>query len=68
MGAILFATGFSETSTVLFFVHLHGNLQMLAQGLAGKAWLAGPVPSPDSHYLAYRKRTDESNVMMLEHF
>jgi hypothetical protein len=34
-----------------------------------EGWLGWfPVASPDGHYLAYQKRTFESNVMMLEHF
>jgi serine/threonine protein kinase/Tol biopolymer transport system component len=67
-GSHLFATAFSETSTVLLFIDLRGNLQVLAEEPQDAGWLYGPVPSPDGHYLAYMKRTHETNVMMLEHF
>jgi len=69
-GSHLFATcgkGW-EDSSALLFLDLRGNLQVLAEALAGGAWLHHPVASPDGHYLAYTKRTYEGNVMMLEHF
>ena len=67
-GSHLFATAWSDASTVLLFIDLRGNLQVLAEVPQGGGWLNDPVPSPDGHYLAYYKRTYESNVMMLEHF
>jgi hypothetical protein len=67
-GGHLFGTAWSETSTVLLFIDLRGNLEVLAEVPQGEAWLSYPVASPDGRYLAYMKRTFESNVMMLEHF
>jgi len=67
-GSHLFATASSGTSYALLFLDLRGNLQVLAEAPAGRAWLHHQVASPDGHYLAYTKRTWESNVMMLEHF
>lgn len=67
-GNHLFATAYSDASTVLLLIDLRGNLQVLDEVPPGEAWLSAPVPSPDGHYLAYMKRTYESNVMMLEHF
>jgi serine/threonine protein kinase/Tol biopolymer transport system component len=67
-GSHLFATAISETSTVLLLIDLHGNLQVLDEAPIGETWLYGPVASPDGHYLAYMKRSYESNAMMLENF
>ena len=67
-GSHLFATAWSVTSAVLLFTDLRGNLQVLAEVPSDEAWVSSPVPSPDGRYLAYQKRTYESNVMMLEHF
>jgi len=67
-GNQLFATAYTGTSFVIFLIDPRGKLQVLAEVPAGEAWLANPVPSPDGRYLAYMKRTYESNVMMLEHF
>jgi Tol biopolymer transport system component len=67
-GNHLFATAHTGTSLVLFSIDLRGNTQVLAEVLEGEAWLFYPVASPDGHYLAYMKRTHESNVVMLEHF
>jgi Tol biopolymer transport system component len=43
-------------------------LQVLAEAPDAGAWLFHPVASPDGRYLAYLKRTYDSNVMMLERF
>jgi hypothetical protein len=67
-GGHLFATAYTGTSFVLLFIDLRGNLRVLAEVPEGEAWLYKPVASPDGRYLAYEKRTYESNVMMLEHF
>jgi Tol biopolymer transport system component len=67
-GSHLFATAFGETSCVLLFIDRRGNLQVFDEVTANAGWLSDPVASPDGHYLAYMKRTDESNVMMLENF
>jgi len=67
-GSHMFGTAWSEASTVLLFIDLRGNLQVLAEAPMGESWLYDPVASPDGRYLAYMKRTFESNVMMLEHF
>jgi len=67
-GSHLFATAFTGTSFVLIFIDLRGNLQVLTEAPWAEAWLTNPVPSLDGHYLAYMKRTYETNVMMLEHF
>jgi dipeptidyl aminopeptidase/acylaminoacyl peptidase len=67
-GSHLFVTAFSGPSTALLFIDLHGDLQVLAEAPQGAEWLYEPVPSPDGRYLAYMKRTYESNVTMLEHF
>jgi DNA-binding winged helix-turn-helix (wHTH) protein/Tol biopolymer transport system component len=66
-GSHLFATALAGP---IVLIDLHGNLQVLAETYTGvgRAWLYNPVASPDGHYLAYMKRTLESNVMMLEHF
>jgi Tol biopolymer transport system component len=66
-GSHLFATAWSDGSSVLLSVDLRGNLQVLSEAAADE-WLWAPVASPDGHYLAYEKRTFESKVMMLEHF
>jgi len=47
---------------------LNGYAQVLTEVVLGDAWPYALVPSPDGRYLAYAKRTFESNVMMLEHF
>ncbi len=65
-GNHLFATALTATSVVLFSIDLRGNMRVLVEEGAG--WLSYPVPSPDGRYLAYMKRTNESNVVMLEHF
>jgi serine/threonine protein kinase/Tol biopolymer transport system component len=67
-GSHLFATVWSATSSALLFIDLHGNLRLLAEVPANSGWLDYPVASPDGRYVAYQKRTYESNVMMLEHF
>jgi Tol biopolymer transport system component len=67
-GSHLFATAATETFFEVLLIDMHGNMQVLARAPAGDAWLFDPVPSPDGHYLAYMKRTFESNVTMLEHF
>jgi serine/threonine protein kinase/Tol biopolymer transport system component len=67
-GSHLFATAWSPTTTALLLIDLRGNLQVLTDAPQGEGWLNNPVPSPDGRYLAYMKRTYESNVMMLEHF
>jgi serine/threonine protein kinase/Tol biopolymer transport system component len=69
-GGHLFATAnkSSDSSSALLFLDLRGNLQVLAEAAIGGAWLHHQAASPDGHYLAYTKRTYESNVMMLEHF
>jgi len=67
-GGHLFGTAWSGTSTALLFIDLRGNLQVLADAPTNEAWLYNPVASPDGRYLAFMKRTFESNVMMLEHF
>jgi len=67
-GGHLLATAYTGTSFVLLFIDLRGNLRVLTEVPWGEAWLYKPVPSPDGHYLAYMKRTYESNVVMLEHF
>jgi serine/threonine protein kinase len=67
-GSHLFATAYTGKSFVLFSIDPRGNMQELAEVPDGDAWLYNPLPSPDGHYLAYMKRTYESNVMMLENF
>jgi len=67
-GSHLFATASSETSTVLLVIDLRGNLQVMTDEPIGGAWPYRLVTSPDGRYLAYMKRTFESNVMMLERF
>jgi serine/threonine protein kinase len=67
-GSHLFATAYTGTFFVIFFTDLHGNLQVLTEVPEGEAWISNLVASPDGHYLAYMKRTSESNVMMFEHF
>jgi Tol biopolymer transport system component len=71
-GSHLFAVASSEepfSSFVILSIDLRGNLQVLTEPPAGEALsLSYLVASPDGHYLAYKKRTNESNVMMLEHF
>ena len=67
-GDHLFGTAASAASFPLLFIDLRGNLQVLAEAPMGEAWLYNPVASPDGRYLAYLKRTFDSNVMMLEHF
>jgi hypothetical protein len=65
----LFATAESKASVVLLFIDLRGNMQVLYESIPAEGWLGlNPVASPDGRYLAYMKRTFESNVMMLEHF
>lgn len=66
-GSHLFATTWSAPSRALISIDLRGNLQLLAEA-PDNAWLYAPVASPDGHYLAYQKRTFETNVVMLEHF
>lgn len=67
-GNHLFATAWTEISSAVLLIDLRGNLQVLAEAPQSGEWLCHPVASPDGHYLAYMKRTYESNVMMLEHF
>jgi serine/threonine protein kinase/Tol biopolymer transport system component len=67
-GGHLFATAYTGSSFVLLFIDLRGNLRVLTEVPEGEAWLYKPVASPDGRYLAYEKRTFESNVMMLENF
>jgi eukaryotic-like serine/threonine-protein kinase len=67
-GKHLFATALGEDSSAILHIDLRGNLRVLAESPRGEAWLANPLASPDGHYLAYMKRTYESNVVMLEHF
>ena len=67
-GSHLFATAYEDASIVLLLIDECGNLKILDETTPGEAWLNSPVPSPDGHYLAYTKRTYETNVMMLEHF
>ena len=66
-GSHFFATGDTGTSSELLFIDSCGNVHVLYEATPS-AWLCCPVPSPDGHYLAYMKRTYETNVMMLEHF
>jgi serine/threonine protein kinase len=67
-GSQLFATAYTGTSFVIALIDLRGKLQVLAEITGGEAWPFRPVPSPNGRYLAYARRTFESNVMMLEHF
>jgi serine/threonine protein kinase/Tol biopolymer transport system component len=70
-GSHLFAVaqkGLGISNPALLFIDPRGKVQVLAEGTVGGVELIHPVPSPDGHYLAYMKRTHESNVMMLEHF
>ncbi len=65
----LFATASSKVSVVLLCIDLQGNQRVMYETTPAEGWLGWfPVASPDGHYLAYQKRTFESNVMMLEHF
>jgi serine/threonine protein kinase/Tol biopolymer transport system component len=67
-GSHLFATAATGTSFLIVLIDLRGHLQVLTEFVLGDAWPYALVPSPDGHYLAYTKRTFESNLMMLEHF
>jgi eukaryotic-like serine/threonine-protein kinase len=64
----LFSTADAASFRALLSIDLRGNQQLLAEVPGGGAFLCHPVASPDGRYLAYTKRTFESNVMMLEHF
>jgi Tol biopolymer transport system component len=67
-GSHLFATAWADTSCALLSIDPRGNLQVLDEANSGEGWLNNPVASPDGRYLAYMKRTYDSNVVMLEHF
>jgi len=67
-GSHLFATALAEPFFEVLLIDMGGNMQVLARAPLGDAWLFDPIPSPDGHYLAYMKRTYESNVVMLENF
>jgi serine/threonine protein kinase/Tol biopolymer transport system component len=67
-GTHLFATAYGDVSIILLLIDEHGKFKVLDETTPGEAWLSNPVASPNGRYLAYMKRTYESNVMMLEKF
>ena len=58
----------NNSTIALLSVDLRGNPHVLAQVTPGLAWLCCPVPSPDGHYLAFSKRTQDSDLVLLTNF
>jgi eukaryotic-like serine/threonine-protein kinase len=64
----LYVSGSGATSFSLLRVGPGGEFRSLFDIPGGQGWIVNPVPSPDGRYLAYMRRTWESNIAMLENY
>lgn len=67
-GKRLYAILFSESSVVLVSVDQRGNIKVLQEIDPEQSHLGSPLASPDGRYLAFTKRTNVSDLVMLENF
>ena len=66
-GQALFIAAYENARFFIARIGRDGVVQILVDG--GRShWLGYPCPSPDGRYLAFSRRTDESNAWLLENF